>query len=764
MQRFILFIALCFINVALFSADHQYGTVRDVNGDELVIAMEDKIEIANGAIIAIYGPGSVRKHPLTQQVLVETKKLIANAKIIRNRPSLLAKVIWAETTIQAGYDAIYESGARPNGSPQLTNDQPQFVIRSFNGDEKPITRDAIPAQSTIRIKLPIIDPDDDGLDFTWSVEGKHPGYLHQRFSGKPEILWTAPALADQEITLTAHVTDEWGQTFEYQTVISTVATVEDWNRRQPIRGGIREDAKPNQVMGIRLATNRRLSLSNDGKLFIHQGCFSQQALSLETTPRSIRRIKPTRDGGFMALSRYTNKVHRFDQNGKEVVRYEGLYEPSDMVELIDGTIAVGDPERKGIELFAANGVYLARIGRDFSISRLAASTQGDLFALDGNRIRRFDRWWRPQSTFDIPTSGSISVIDIVHTYTAEKVGHILVLLSSGVVMRFEESGKLVGTYEEVLTHPLLKGSGTASSIQVANHGLITIHFGESGNIARLNSDGLFHSCRFELPNYGRYAYGNGELWVADSYKKNIYKIDNQGWIVGGMKSPDNLRSISVMTASPDGELLGVLDKGNKQVNLLGARDNTLSPIVFGQSGRDPGQFRTPVDLAMDESGRSYIVDAGSDKIVIFDKNGTFLFEQSLAGKDPHHLDSPEHIVVSPDGSYCAIYDDDDYLIKQYTIDHSNKTMEHRGNIGGRGSDPGRVRAVTGLAVDRLGLIYVADSTRDDVQIWDVRGGNAVTIDLLKGEKLGLGEVSGISVSADGVFVVWNSRDLVLHHW
>ena len=81
-------------------------------------------------------------------------------------------------------------------------------------------------------------------------------------------------------------------------------------------GGMRDNSQSSASMSIRLVGNQRLSLGVDGAIYLHEGWFSQSALPLAKAPRSIRRLRATKDGGFMALSRFTNSIHRFDAQGK----------------------------------------------------------------------------------------------------------------------------------------------------------------------------------------------------------------------------------------------------------------------------------------------------------------------------------------------------------------------------------------------------------------------------------------------------------------
>ena len=94
------------------AAEPQYGTVDEANNKELAISMENKVEIANGSILSIYGPGSVRKHPLTKEILVENRQLIAKAKVTANRPRISAKIIWEMIKF---YQAMMQSTKRGHG-------------------------------------------------------------------------------------------------------------------------------------------------------------------------------------------------------------------------------------------------------------------------------------------------------------------------------------------------------------------------------------------------------------------------------------------------------------------------------------------------------------------------------------------------------------------------------------------------------------------------------------------------------------------------
>ena len=54
-----------------------------------------------------------------------------------------------------------------------------------------------------------------------------------------------------------------------------------------------------------------------------------------------------------------------------------------------------------------------------------------------------------------------------------------------------------------------------------------------------------------------------------------------------------------------------------------------------------------------------------------------------------------------------------------------------------------------MSVDAVGLLYIADSSRRDVQVWDFRGNNAVALLAQSAKSIEMGALEAAAVAPDG---------------
>ncbi len=111
------------------------------------------------------------------------------------------------------------------------------------------------------------------------------------------------------------------------------------------------------------------------------------------------------------------------------------------------------------------------------------------------------------------------------------------------------------------------------------------------------------------------------------------------------------------------------------------------------------------------------------------------------------------MAVSPAGDAAYVYDYDTYELKKFALDQAKKEGVHVNNTGGKGDGPAQFRSVVGLGIDRMGLLYALDDSRDDLQVIDFRGSNAVAGPIRKVSDLGIDSAGQLGVSPDGRFIV-----------
>ncbi len=164
-------------------------------------------------------------------------------------------------------------------------------------------------------------------------------------------------------------------------------------------------------------------------------------------------------------------------------------------------------------------------------------------------------------------------------------------------------------------------------------------------------------------------------------------------------------------SSPVGVALGndrlfVADSALSKVFILDGKGQLLNSI----SG-----LQRPTGLAFDaETGRLYVADTLSHRIVVFDDEGRQLFEFGERGIDDGQFNFPSHIFLS--AGRLLVNDNMNFRIQSFDADGSFLS-----SFGNHGDGSGSFSQPKGVAADQQGNIYVAGATIDRVQIFSPDG-------------------------------------------
>ena len=209
--------------------------------------------------------------------------------------------------------------------------------------------------------------------------------------------------------------------------------------------------------------------------------------------------------------------------------------------------------------------------------------------------------------------------------------------------------------------------------------------------------------------YGLAVHG-GVLYVCDEDVMGLDLIDLEARTFAFFKpsGPGGLR-MAVNCFVDDAGNLYVTDTGKRQVAVF---DSTRTFIgAFG--GEDGGR---PADVAV-AGDRIYVSHLGQGLgIRVYDRaSRQFLFSfPDRSSRDTLGLVAPANVFVTDD----AVYASD--LLKQRIFVFS-KDGEFRRFIGRPGEGPSTFSRPKGVAVDRAGLVYVADAAFANVQVFSPEG-------------------------------------------
>lgn len=133
--------------------------------------------------------------------------------------------------------------------------------------------------------------------------------------------------------------------------------------------------------------------------------------------------------------------------------------------------------------------------------------------------------------------------------------------------------------------------------------------------------------------------------------------------------------------------------------------------------REPNHLKRPQALAIDDSGKVYVLDTQLRKIMVFDAIGLFIQSIALGTK----FSNPVGLAVRGDGSTLYVVDrgnvdQDDHKVVALAPDGTERFQ-----LGPRGSTPGRFNIPLAAAIAVDGTLYVVDSGNFRVQAFDAKG-------------------------------------------
>lgn len=245
---------------------------------------------------------------------------------------------------------------------------------------------------------------------------------------------------------------------------------------------------------------------------------------------------------------------------------------------------------------------------------------------------------------------------------------------------------------------------------------------------------------------------------------NVFNPDGallKKWQVVGEASAD----LTDIMSGPKGNLY-ITDAANDRV-VCYTRDGQLV-ATFGQSGSNPGMFKSPVSLASDGQGNIYVLDQGNNRVQKFDPTFKFVDQWNCtastggmwANPGGLALDGRNRVYVADTGNHrVQVFDTKGKLLgtiggygivagkliaptdvavygdKVYVTDRGNNRVQvfdtnltYLYQLGERGSDWGYFRKLNNIYLDPKGNIYLTDEINHSLQVispdfWVIRGWN-----------------------------------------
>ncbi len=289
-----------------------------------------------------------------------------------------------------------------------------------------------------------------------------------------------------------------------------------------------------------------------------------------------------------------------------------------------------------------------------------------------------------------------------------------------------------------------------------------VYVSDTGNsrVAVFNSDGIYlygfpvaKSDGVRKLNPRKIALNRfGDIFISDPEKAVIQKYDRTGKLL-------NEHSVANNGAAPD--KYGAFYVINSKEGKIRKFSETAEPKgTFGTRGKGKVEYKNLRDIVISESGLVYLSDDENKKVVMIGLDGaetgavlplaSILDRFTVKGPASRAASKADVFAITPDGRIIAwLPEAKEIALIDGTV---KKTLIKEGKL------QGQVRAPRGIFVDAKGLIYVADTGNDRIQIFKADG----SYDNMFGES-GSGEgqfrmPSAVAVNARGNIYVADTRN------
>lgn len=217
-------------------------------------------------------------------------------------------------------------------------------------------------------------------------------------------------------------------------------------------------------------------------------------------------------------------------------------------------------------------------------------------------------------------------------------------------------------------------------------------------------------------------------------------------------------------------------------DLAGSSSSTNSPAImklvaqqsFGSQGSGPGQINIPSAAATDSQGKLYVADTMNHRILVFAPDGSLLRSIGTQGNGEGQFLEPRGVALDSDGNiYVADtwnarvvkLSNDGSFIKAWGTGSEDFGGGRRagvtdGTLAGNAAAPLNFFGPRGIAVDKAGNVYVADTGNKRIVVTDSDGNLRYQFGEFGAAAGQFSEPTGVAVDDKGQIYVadtWNGR-------
>lgn len=132
---------------------------------------------------------------------------------------------------------------------------------------------------------------------------------------------------------------------------------------------------------------------------------------------------------------------------------------------------------------------------------------------------------------------------------------------------------------------------------------------------------------------------------------------------------------------------------------------------WGATGTGPGEFKSPYDITLDDSGHVFVTDYSNHRVQVFDAKGTYLRSWGTQGSALGQFLYPAGITIGAEG-HVFVAENNNHRVQEFTRDGVFVAA-----FGSFGTAPGQFDTPNFLGADTRGNVFVCDENNSRIQVF-----------------------------------------------
>ncbi len=415
---------------------------------------------------------------------------------------------------------------------------------------------------------------------------------------------------------------------------------------------------------------------------------------------------------------YGDCIYKYSSDGKDLITKWGtqgngdgeFIQPTGLAIDNDGNVYVSDRGNSRIQKFTPDGVFISKwnvegLG-DYDYDKpnvllmfttgIATDVNNNVYVSDlkNQRVNKYSS----NGAF----IGTFAEIDSPHDIAIDINGDVFIAESARWLKKFNSSGEMIHS---------INIAYQARGIDISNGYLYTVDCSYNG-VQKFSSDlnvldvwGVSGQITFDSPK-GIVTDKEENIYVVDNFY--VKKFDADGAFIeqwGGYGSENGKFYYPYGIAIDNIEKFYIADTSNHRIQKI-ASDGTFI-AKWGKEGSGNGEFKHPRGIATDKGNYVYVADSGNDRIQKFTSDGTFVTKWGSSGSENGNFDNPQDICVDIFGNVYVTEQYPNYRVQKFSSDGEYITKWDSDGAG--------------IAVDKSGNIYVSESWNDRIVKYTSQG-------------------------------------------